>query len=45
MEIENLKLKDNNVDEYVQHFRALARKANYDLREVSVLIKFLKGLP
>jgi DNA mismatch repair ATPase MutS len=31
MEIENLKMKDNNVDEYVQRFRALAREANYDL--------------
>ena len=44
-EIKNLKLKDYNVDEYVQCFIALAREANYDLREVSVLMKFLKGLP
>ena len=44
-EIENLKLKDYNVNEYVQHFIALAREASYDLREVSVLMKFLKGLP
>jgi DNA mismatch repair ATPase MutS len=45
MEIENLKMKDNNIDKYVQHFRALAQEANYNLREVSVLMKFLKGLP
>ena len=45
LEIENLKMKDNNVDEYDQRFRALAREANYDLRETSVLMKFLKGLP
>ena len=45
MEIENLKMKDNNVDEYDQRFRALAREAHYDLREISVLMKFLKGLP
>ena len=45
MEIESLKLKDNNVDEYDQRFRALAREAHYDLREVSVIMKFLKGLP
>ena len=38
-------MKDNNVDEYDQRFRALAREANYDLRETSVLMKFLKGLP
>ena len=45
MKIENLKMKDNNVDEYDQRFRALAREAHYDLREISVLMKFLKGLP
>ena len=45
MEIENLKMKDNNVDKYDQRFRALAREAHYDLREISVLMKFLKGLP
>ena len=45
LELENLKIKDNNVDEYDQRFRALAREANYDLRETSVLMKFLKGLP
>ena len=45
LEIENLKMKDNNVDEYDQRFRALAREAHYDLRETSVLMKFLKGLP
>ena len=45
MEIENLKMKDNNVDEYNQRFRALAREAHYDLREISILMKFLKGLP
>ena len=33
------------MDEYDQRFRALAREANYDLRETSVLMKFLKGLP
>ena len=38
-------MKDNNVDEYDQCFRALAREAHYDLRETSVLMKFLKGLP
>ena len=38
-------MKDNNVDEYDQRFQALAREANYDLRETSVLMKFLKGLP
>ena len=43
--IETLKLKDYNVDKYVQHFIALAREANYDLHEISVLMKFLKGLP
>ena len=45
MEIENLKMKDNNVDEYDQRFRALAREAHYNLREILVLMKFLKGLP
>ena len=45
LEIENLKMKDNNVDEYDQRFRALAREAHYGLRETSVLMKFLKGLP
>ena len=45
MEIENLRMKDNNVDEYDQRFRVLAREAHYDLREISVLMKFLKGLP
>ena len=45
MEIETLKMKDNNVDEYDQRFRVLAREAHYDLREISVLMKFLKGLP
>ena len=45
LEIENLKMKDNNIDEYDQRFRALAREANYDLRETSVLMKFLKRLP
>ena len=44
MEIENLKMKDNNVDEYDQRFQVLAREAHYDLREISVLMKFLKGL-
>ena len=44
-EIENLKLKDYNVDKYIQHFIALAKEASYDLREVSVLMKFFKGLP
>ena len=34
-------MKDNNMDEYDQRFRALAREAHYDLRETSVLMKFL----
>lgn len=44
-EIENLKLKDYNVDKYIQRFIVLAREANYNLKEVLVLMKFLKGLP
>jgi hypothetical protein len=43
--IEKLTLEDVNIDLYIQKFKSLARKAQYDLQEHSVIRIFLQGLP
>jgi hypothetical protein len=43
--IEKLTLEDGNIDLYIQKFKSLARKAQYDLQEHSVIRIFLQGLP
>ena len=44
-ELKNCRMKNNNYDEYVSKFKALANKAEYTRGSTEVYNMFLEGLP
>ena len=44
-ELQNLRMRTGDLDEYVSWFRSLANKAGYNLDAPSTIQTFLKGLP
>ena len=43
--LQNLKMRNRDLDRYASQFKSLAHKAGYDLDAPSTIQTFLKGLP